>query len=293
VSAGQPGPRRVAVRAPAKLNLGLRVAGRRADGYHELDSLFVPIDWADDLVLEVAPAPAPRVALELEAGAIGVPAGGENLAARAALAFLERAGLSLSAAIRLTKRIPAAAGLGGGSSDAGAALRALSELCPGALAPVDLAELALSLGADVPFFLDPRPARVRGIGERIEPLADVAPMDCLLLHPGLSLSTAEVYRAFDALTPAGATPAPAQGLAAAGAIDLSNDLEAAAVRLCPPVARLRERLRSLSPVGIGMSGSGPTLFGIFPSAEAAAAAGRDLALEAPAWARVARSLGSG
>ena len=154
------------VLAPAKLNLGLRIVGRRPDGYHELESVFAPIDLADELAIEIeehSRGPA-EVELELAGADPEVPGGASNLAARAAREFLAAAGLRARVRIALAKRIPAAAGLGGGSSDAGAVLRALAGRWPAALRRDALAALALGLGADVPFFLDPRTALVGGIG---------------------------------------------------------------------------------------------------------------------------------
>jgi 4-diphosphocytidyl-2-C-methyl-D-erythritol kinase len=291
--------------APAKINLGLRIVGRRPDGYHELESLFLPLDLADHLTLELIPAAAREVVLRLESAdgvsADAVPADDANLAVRAARAFLAEAGISAAVELRLTKRIPAAAGLGGGSSDGAAVLRMLDRAHPGAVAPGRLARLALELGADVPYFLDPRPAWVTGIGERIEPLPDWPALAALLVNPGVPLSTAEVFRAADALGPAGRGSgdrptrsqclALARSAATAGPDDLApllgNDLEAAAVRLCPPVARLRERLLRLGAGAVGMSGSGPTLFGLFPGVDGAREALGRAAFQPPIWARVA------
>jgi 4-diphosphocytidyl-2-C-methyl-D-erythritol kinase len=308
VAAAVSGGRSLRLLAPAKINLGLRVTGRRADGYHELDSVFVPLDLADEIALEVREAARPEVALRVEGDAAGVPAGASNLAVRAAEAFLARGALRSRVSIRLTKHIPAAAGLGGGSSDAGAVLRGLAELQPDALGGGVLAELALGLGADVPFFLDPRPARVRGVGERIEPLRGLPSLALLLLHPGQALSTAAVYAAFDALRPdlAPSSPLPAAALpkalwgrdpadpAFAGALapQLANDLEPAALRLCPPVGRLRQRLMGAGAVAVGMSGSGPTLYGVFDDARAAAAALGGGTFPEPLWARVVATLES-
>jgi 4-diphosphocytidyl-2-C-methyl-D-erythritol kinase len=174
------------------------VVGRRPDGYHELESLFLPLDLADELELELEPAGASRVSLRLDGAAGGLPSDSRNLALRAAEGFLEAGGLRREVRIRLRKRIPAGAGLGGGSSDAAAVLRGLAVACPGALQDAALRGLALELGADVPFFLDPRPALVSGIGERCEPLAGAWPERILLLaHPGLALSTARVFAAYD------------------------------------------------------------------------------------------------
>jgi 4-diphosphocytidyl-2-C-methyl-D-erythritol kinase len=300
--------------APAKVNLGLRIRGRRADGYHLLESLFVPLDLADPVrvTLDAAGARSDRVRLEVSGErAAGVPVDASNLAVRAALAFLEAAGRGdddLGVHIRLEKRIPAQAGLGGGSSDAGAVLRALSALLPDVVKPAALAALALRLGADVPFFLDPRPALVRGIGEEIEPVKSLPPLVLLLVHPGVGLSTVAVYQAFDALagalTPPGPGPTvrPPEGPLEPEALArlLENDLEPAALRLCPPIARLRERIADSGAVAVGMSGSGPTLFGVFAGEAEAREAEAALRREAgraggprsglEIWTRVARTL---
>lgn len=293
--------------APAKINLGLRVTGVREDGYHELESLFLPLDLADDVEVELRDQPG--VALELEGAAPDVPGDARNLAVRAAAAFLEAAGLEAGVRIRLHKQIPSGAGLGGGSSDAAAVLRALEGLRPGRLAPERLAELALGLGADVPWFLDPRPAAVSGIGERIEPVKGFPRLALLLLNPGIPVSTAEVYRARDALagsltaSPPGSTMRPLAVLREAGGrIDrvdaaelgawVANDLEAAARRLCPPIARLRARLRDAGALAVGLSGSGPTLYGIFPDRTAAGRAETEAGFREPLWSRVAETLSS-
>jgi 4-diphosphocytidyl-2-C-methyl-D-erythritol kinase len=306
-----PGVQRLSAAAPAKINFGLRLVGLRPDGYHEIESLFLPLDLADDLRLDLCRDAEPRVtlAVEHEAGTPGadVPGGDRNLAAQAARAFVESAGLAAAVDIRLAKRIPAAAGLGGGSSDAGAVLRTLAAAFPGALHPGAVGRLARRLGADVPFFLDPRPALVTGIGERVEPLTRWPALALLLVNPGVPLPTAEVYRAADVLLPALTPPgAPSTlrarlegvGRVAPGRPDvlaplLENDLEPAAVRLCPPVARLRERLRKVGALAVGMSGSGPTVFGVFPNLRQARTALESAAFEAPVWARVALAAEAG
>lgn len=299
--------------APAKLNLGLRIRGRRPDGYHLLESLFVPLDLADRLRVEVRawkpdqPA-ADRVRLELSGErAAGVPADASNLACRAAAAFLTAARRDdLGVVLGLEKRIPSQAGLGGGSSDAGAVLRALAALLPGAVGPGALASLALGLGADVPFFLDPRPAWVSGIGEQIRPLASFPPLAVVLLHPGTGLSTAEVYAAYDALAGAltplrpGPTVGPPEAILEAEALArlVENDLEPAALRLCPPIERWRRRLADAGAVAVGLSGSGPTLFGVFRDESEAREAATMVGEEAdglhggpPVWIRVGRAPG--
>jgi 4-diphosphocytidyl-2-C-methyl-D-erythritol kinase len=300
--------------APAKVNLGLRVLGTRADGYHLLESLFVPLDLADHLRVEIEPesgtaAPGERVSFHLE-GAAGaepaadVPRGPENLAVRAALRFLESSSAPpVRVLLELRKEIPSAAGLGGGSSDAAAVLRALDALIPDSLPEGKLASLALELGADVPFFLAPCPALVTGIGERVEPLDGLPELWLLLANPGVSLSTAEVFRLYDALATTLTPVEPGSTMRALSRLRsgpdglrsaleaglLVNDLEPVARRLCPPIARLCEGLRGVGALGVGMSGSGATVFGVFSSEEDASAARSAAGFEAPVWTRVART----
>jgi 4-diphosphocytidyl-2-C-methyl-D-erythritol kinase len=291
--------------APAKINLGLRILERRPDGYHELESLFAPLDLRDEVEVEVSESADLDVTIEVDGARDGIPTDSTNLASRAATRFAEAAGLSARIRLRVLKRIPSGAGLGGGSSDAGAVLRALDELFPRALDRAVLSEIALGLGADVPFFLDPRPAIVRGIGERIEPLKGAPAIAVLLANPGIPLATADVYAAYDAIHPALTGPPsertilPLSGamvpewdfLGTAG-LGLENDLESIAVRLCPPVARLRERVRASGARAAGMSGSGPTVFGLFDSTSAAELAFARAGFQQPIWARVATTLDS-
>jgi 4-diphosphocytidyl-2-C-methyl-D-erythritol kinase len=295
--------RTLELRAPAKVNLGLRITGVREDGYHTIDSIFVPLaagDLSDRVALEVDDAPAAASELRLSGDmAAGLPTGPDNLALRAARAFLERAGLAVRVRVVLEKHIPSGAGLGGGSSDGAAVLRGLAGLFPAAVAPHELAGIALSLGSDVPFFLDPRPSRVRGIGEQIEPLPGLPALPLLVAHPGISLATAQVYAAWDeaggGLTrnPARPTMPPAfgPGLQASALRELlENDLGPPAVRLCPPIARLEEKIASLGALAVGMSGSGAAVFGVFgdrAAAEAALANGGLDSGSSKVWARVA------
>lgn len=305
--ADSPAPRendRIALRTPAKVNLGLRLVGRREDGYHLLESLFAPIDLHDEVEvelggsgsegvhLELAPIPADRMPPALAA----VTAGPDNLVVRAAVAFLRAASLTRSVEIRLDKRIPAGAGLGGGSSDAAAVLRALNALVDRPLPAAELARVALGLGADVPFFLAPIPSFVSGIGECIEPLEGLPGLDLVVANPGISLATAEVYRAADALGSALTRPGAGSTMRAfsrlraasdpSGSVPrvsgigprslqpsirdlLVNDLEPAARRLCPPITRLAQRLAEMGAMAVSLSGSGATVFGVFASADAA------------------------
>lgn len=302
------------LRTPAKINLGLRLTGRRPDGYHLLESLFVPIDLHDEVELEWLPGPdrselrmSTDPGSELPAALQATAIGSDNLVVRAAEAFRRASGLEGYLRLRLRKAIAAGAGLGGGSSDAGAVLRLLVSLAgdrsPGSEA---ISRLALELGADVPFFLEPGPALVTGIGEQISPVEGLPGLELVLANPGISVATAEVYRVADALadslTPGGAGStmraiSRLQGesgdrLSALGDL-LENDLQPAAIRLCPPIGRLIARMRELGAVAASMSGSGATVFGVFDSAEAAAKAARELHSSSSSqeiWVRRTRTL---
>jgi 4-diphosphocytidyl-2-C-methyl-D-erythritol kinase len=282
-------PEVLKIRAPAKINLGLRLLGVRSDGYHTLESVFAPIGVWDDLEVEImAGAPGIELAVvlpnsdgddTLSAQLSDVTHGPDNLVVRAATAFCKESGFDRRIGLRLNKRIPAGAGLGGGSSDAAAVLVGLASLVDADVSAETLHSLALGLGADVPFFLSPTPALVSGIGEKIEPLDGVPPLDLVVVNPGISLATAEVYRAADALRGALTDGRPGSTMRAISRLrgetgDLApalgdlliNDLEPAARRLCPPVARLIERLSEVGAIGVSMSGSGATVFGVFASA---------------------------
>jgi 4-diphosphocytidyl-2-C-methyl-D-erythritol kinase len=287
---------RLRLPAPGKVNLGLRILGRRPDGYHRLESLFAPIDLADEVELALRPEAGVSLALSGPC-AEGVPDDGRNLAVRAAEAFLAAAGRAEGVAIALDKRVPSPGGLGGGSSDAGAVLRGLAVLLPGAVAGDRLRALALGLGADVPFFLAPEPALVGGIGEEILPLLGIPPLVLLLVLPGATLATAAVYAehaARAALTPPSAGPSirallalreeagraragPAGGFESALRALVANDLEPAASRLCPAVPELHEEIEATGALAVSLSGSGPTVFGVFPDERAAGRAQRRIA----------------
>ena len=287
--------------APAKLNLGLRVVGQRSDGYHLLESLFVPLDLSDRLHIEVQADAQTSISVALIGHAADVPGGDGNLVARAARAYLDTAGLTARLQITLDKRIPVGAGLGGGSSDAAAVLRRLSDHYANRLSAQALAAIAVGLGADVPFFLDPRPAWVTGIGERVEPLPEFPSFDVLLVTPSPPLATADVFRAFDAaLTP----PSPSRRMPALRsgtdwspsvallANALVNDLEPIAARLRPGIERVRSELERLGAWAVAMSGSGPTVFGLFRDAEQAQAASKKGRFEATDRVLVTRSHGA-
>lgn len=253
--------------APAKINLALHVLGRRADGYHELDSIVGFADVGDRLSF----APAARLELIVEGPfAAGLPAGEDNLAMRAARALGED---TVPARIVLRKELPISSGMGGGSSDAAAVLRGLPRLSGRVVAPERLRKLALSLGADVPACLHGRACRMRGAGEHVEDVGQAGPWHVLLANPGIALSTAAVFGALG-LRPGETSGSPIG--AGAALEDCRNDLEAPAIRLAPAVATVLEALRGQDGARLArMTGSGATCFGLFgrrADAERAAAA---------------------
>ncbi len=280
----------VRVRAPAKLNLGLSILSRRPDGYHEIDTVFVPLRLFDDLWLERTEAPG----VALECRHVQVPAGDDNLAVRAAAATLdaldEPGGLSL----RLLKRIPVAAGLGGGSSDAAAAIVGTEALAGRSLAPARRLELALGLGADVPFFLDPRPTRGLGVGELLTPLAGMPERWWVLAILPFPVSTRQAYEAASReLTLPRERSSIAALLGSQGVVTApQNDLEATAARCHPEIGQSREALREAGARMTGMSGSGPTVYGEFQDRAAAEHGARVVRLPEGAEAIVTSSPGS-
>lgn len=266
-------------RAPAKVNLTLHVTGRRSDGYHCLDSLVAFAAIGDRLTA----VPAAGVSLKVDGPmARGVPTGPDNLVMRAAKVLSPGHG----AAISLEKHLPAAAGIGGGSSDAAATLRLLSDLWG---VPLPDAAAILALGADVPVCLVGRPARMRGIGERVMPLdATLPPAWLVLANPGVAVPTARVFKG---LTRYDNPPMPdiLPGCASAAALaewltGQRNDLEAPAMALVPEVAETLSAIRDTADCRLArMSGSGATCFGLYDAADPARAAARQIARARPAW----------
>jgi len=289
---GAPTAGETACFAPAKVNLYLHVLGRRPDGYHLLDSLIVFAGIGD----EVAVTPAADLALVVEGPFAGVvPAGPENLVLRAARLLAERMGVSAGARIRLTKRLPVAAGIGGGSADAAAALKALCALWRVDPDPAAMAGLALSLGADVPVCLAGVPAFVGGVGEDIAPPPPLPTAWMVLVNPGVAVSTPHIFKArtgaFSAAGRFRAAPEDAAALFAALA-GCRNDLTAAALTLAPAIADALAALGAQPGCALArMSGSGATCFGLFAEAgHAAAAAAAIAAAHAPWWVKAAPML---
>jgi 4-diphosphocytidyl-2-C-methyl-D-erythritol kinase len=296
----------VAIQAPAKVNLTLRVLGRRADGYHELESVVAALDWCDTLVLRPAPG------LTLAVRGYAVPDGDENLVMRAARSLQGACGSRAGARIALWKRIPPGRGLGGGSADAAAALVGLNALWGAGLSTERLADLGAAIGSDVPFFFGPPLSVMRGRGERIEPIQARPPWWFVVAWSEGAKATAEVYAALDRLGgPAlGGTPAAIAagvvssrrsrthgccaavaprpdatdilkilgGPPAAAAPYLVNDLEAAAANVRLKDISMRQVLERAGATAIGMTGSGPAYFAL-----------ADTRKQARAWARAAKA----
>jgi 4-diphosphocytidyl-2-C-methyl-D-erythritol kinase len=271
-------PRALSVRAPAKINLFLRVLGRRSDGYHELETLFQAVDLCDHVsVTRVEDG----VTLDVEGADLG-PAR-QNLAHRAARALLAETEASLGFHVRLRKRIPAGAGLGGGSSDAAAVLRTANALLPEPVGPKTLSALGASLGSDVPFFLGSSAlAWGTGRGERVEALPTLPEAAVVLVLPPVHVATGAAYTALsEARAQGGEAPCFAHvadtpstwGEVAAAA---RNDFEEVVPGMVPEVALALLALRDSGASPALLSGSGGACFGIFPDARAAAAAADSL-----------------
>lgn len=245
-------PRSLRIKAFAKLNLSLRVFGRRADGYHEIDTLLQGVDLHDTLTLTICEQPG----IELKITSPWPLPERENLVYRAAELIAAKAGLPQGVRIRLEKRIPVGAGLGGGSSDAAATLVGLNKLLQLNLNQTDLHQMACALGSDVPYFLLGGLCHGRGRGEILQKLAPAFDdLTFVLLTPDFSLSTEAVYREWDLWA--------AQGLHLLIRVfefHHSNDLEDAALRLRPELSECRRVLAELEPAMLGLSGSGPTYY---------------------------------
>ena len=267
--------------APAKINLALHVTGQRADGYHLLDSLVAFADVGDRVTVR----PAARTSLRVTGPmADGVPAGAENAVLRAA------ALIGVGAGITLDKHLPAAAGIGGGSSDAAATLRALARLA-GIAVPGDV----LPLGADVPVCLLARVARMRGIGEAVEPVEGLPALDAVLVNPRLPVATPGVFARLKCRENAGMPevfPRWRDGAECARWLAMQrNDLEAPARALCPEIGAVLDCLRAGAACALArMSGSGATCFGLYPDAGTAGTEAARIAAERPDWWVVATRL---
>ena len=260
---------RISLAAPAKINLSLRILGKRTDGFHELETLMAPLSLADEV--EIAHAPGHGVSLACNEPEI--PAGPDNLCVKAVELFREETGIAHGISLALMKRIPHGAGLGGGSSDAAAVLKGMNSLFDEPLVGEELALLAASLGSDVPFFLHDGPAFCKGRGEILEEAPPLPERALLLIKPPFPVPTAWAYRRYEELKEAGTKllPEPAQTL---GDLVLQNDLEPPVFEKYLLLPVMKEWLREQACVESAfMTGSGSTMVAVMkPGAVADAVA---------------------
>ena len=284
---------RVTVAAPAKVNLWLRVGERGSSGFHALDTLFCSLHLADSVMVRPGDDPVPALHVGHARPLLETPELGpeeENLAVRAARAFMDRAGLDGAPGIRLVKRIPVGAGLGGGSSDAAAVLRGLGRLYPGAVSASELGALGEALGSDVPFFVRGTPlAHGTGRGERLRSLAPLPARPVVVAIPDFGISTADAYGWLDEDRERDGEPDQGAkvrdglegfegglewGAVAEAAI---NDFEASVFRRHPGLGEIKARLRDAGADPALLAGSGSTVFGVFHDSERARSAADELA----------------
>ena len=266
--------------SPAKINFFLHVRGKRPDGYHELFSLMCRIDIFDEISLEIGGSRADAV--EIFCSHPKVPSDATNLAHRAACLFQSQFNTAQGIKINLKKHIPVGAGLGGGSSNAASVLLALNTYYGHPFSGEHLMEMGLKLGADVPFFIFQKPAIATGIGEKLEVFEGDLRYHILLLYPGFSVSTAEVYQNLNlGLTKDKKKPTSNNLIQNRfnPADHLINDLEQVTALKYPEIGMAKEKLLNLGAVGALMSGSGPTVFGLFDDADTAQTAKQKLSLE--------------
>jgi len=270
----------IKISAPAKINLFLQVLGRRDDGYHKLRTLMCCIGLHDTLLLRMGTSRNGVICSDAE-----VPPDETNLALKAALVYNraladETSLIPQNLSIELIKRIPLGAGLGGGSSDAAAVLNGLNRYYNKPLSHAKLHSLALSLGADVPFFIDGQPAIATGVGEHLEPYAGLPPWGVVVVYPGFGLSTAEVFKNLN-LRLTKCEKHLRYFPFKYGKFDIArhlcNDLETVAAHRFPVIETIKSELLNQGAMGSLMTGSGSAVFGLFSDPEAAHRAGDALA----------------
>lgn len=259
----------------AKINLTLDVLGKRQNGYHDIKMIMQTISLYDTVTVELTDKAG---GISVSANLPYLPRGRENLAYRAAELFFDKTGINAGAVITLDKHIPVGAGLAGGSSNCAVVLKALNKLCASNLSGEALCEMGASLGADVPYCILGGTKLAEGIGERLSPLAKMPPCRILLVKPAFSISTKAVYEKIDSFS---GFRRPDTGMVIQGLKERSMDkitrgmanvLEEVSISDHPVLADLKNELLSLGADGAQMSGSGPTVFGIFTDRERAFAA---------------------
>lgn len=273
--------------APAKINYLLDVIGKRPDGYHDLRMIMQRVNLCDEITLTLTNTPGIKVTCNSK----GAPDGPENIAWKAARALLDLAESDNGVNIEIIKNIPVAAGLGGGSSDAASVLMGMNELLQLGLTEQKLMEVGCKLGADVPFFIFKKTALAEGIGEKLIPLPEMPKCWILLINPGVHVSTAWVYRSLQLTSKSELNRLPEFFESIEHVVSiLSNDLESVTIPAFPVIADIKARLMNLGAVGSMMSGSGPTVFGIFKSFDGAETARREVTKDSNWFAATVETL---
>ena len=264
----------IEILSPAKVNVFLKITGKRPDGYHELLSVFVPVALYDKLIIHQS-----KNKVEVHCKGRKISNDQNNLVNRAATSFFEKTGVKKGVNITLIKRIPVSSGLGGGSSDAATTLKGLNQLWPNTISKADLEKLAISLGADVPFFLLQKPAIARGIGEILQPIKNFPSFWYVIVSPNLMISTAWAYEN----TKLTLTNNSYHDIIKSFKKNifnipklLFNDLERVTLVKYPFLCSIKDALVQVGALGALMTGSGPSIFGIFDSAKKARKAGEIL-----------------
>jgi len=258
--------------SPAKINLFLQVTGKRPDGYHELFSLMCCLDIFDVIFLQFG-----GQKIEIDAPNSQIPLDETNIVHKAAALFFKKLKVTDGLSIRIEKSIPVAGGLGGGSSNAASTLIGLNQHYGFPFSRDELMSLGLELGADVPFFIFQKPAFASGVGEKLEAYPDCLPYHILLLNPGVEVNTGEVYRNLNLRLTKCKKIITKPSLKQSGfdaSLHLCNDLETVTISKYPIIESLKKQLLSHGALGALMSGSGPTVFGLFSDSHAAGEAAR-------------------
>ncbi|NVN91151.1 MAG: 4-(cytidine 5'-diphospho)-2-C-methyl-D-erythritol kinase [Desulfuromonadales bacterium] len=275
------------LKAPAKVNYLLDVIRRRPDGYHDLRMVMQRVNLCDEITIALTGTSQ----LSVSCGKDGVPDGPGNIAWKAARAMLDLSGSGMGVAISIVKNIPVAAGLGGGSSDAATVLMGMNELLELNLTDQRLMEIGVTLGADVPFFIFKKTALAEGIGEQLRAMPPLPAFWVLLVNPGVHVSTAWVYKNLRLTSREELARIPeffrtTEDVCAM----LSNDLESVTIPAFPVIADIKSAMMRMGAMGSMMSGSGPTVFGLFRDRESAEAAGSMLTGSTGWFSAVAETL---
>ena len=274
-------------KAPAKVNYLLDVIGRRPDGYHELRMIMQRVNLCDDICISLNDS----TDIKVICGKRGVPDGPGNIAWKAARTILDISGSDYGVVIKITKNIPVAAGLGGGSSDAATVLMGMNELLQLRLSDQRLMEIGVKLGADVPFFIFKKTALAEGIGEQLTAMPDMPKAWILLVNPGVHVSTSWVYSNLELTKRRELNRLPTLFRTVEDICSVfSNDLEAVTIPVFPVIDEIKQNLLRLGAVASLMSGSGPTVFGLFHNQDGAEHACKELSATSGWFVAVAETL---